>query len=267
MNIVWLQQMLGRLGISPETPIKLIPSNVSPGYGGLVSWGANVTITNGEHNLLLSGDPLAGPGKVTTASSNVALIATGGLGYLSAANVTGSNNVAIGENVLPVLTTGYNNIVIGYSVGTLLTLGYKNIIIGSSTDPETTFGTVGGNSNVFIGADCVPSAANRTSAIGIGNGVTVNANSTWVIGGLGKKQAITEGTNGCMGAATLVGGTVVVSNTLVTTTSRIFLTNQNGAGTVGSSYVSARTAGTSFTITSTSGTDTSLIAWEIKEPN
>jgi hypothetical protein len=68
------------------------------------------------------------------------------------------------------------------------------------------------------------------------------------------------------GTAVLVGGTVTVNNTLVTANSRIFLTTQVTGGTVGSPYISARTASTSFTITSTSGTDTSTVAWMIVEP-
>ena len=77
---------------------------------------------------------------------------------------------------------------------------------------------------------------------------------------------IQEGANKWMGVATLSGSTVTVSNTRVTANSRIFLTTQSPSGTVGSVYISARTAGTSFTITSTGAADTSTVAWEIKEP-
>jgi hypothetical protein len=78
---------------------------------------------------------------------------------------------------------------------------------------------------------------------------------------------ITEGTDGTMGKATLVAGTVLVNTTKVTANSRIFLMSENGAAlTVGTPYVSARTAATSFTITSTSATDVSDVAWIIIEP-
>jgi len=69
-----------------------------------------------------------------------------------------------------------------------------------------------------------------------------------------------------MGRATLVAGTVTVSNTNVTASSEIFLTCQVTGGTRGALAVTARTAGTSFTITSTSATDTSQVAWFIVEP-
>lgn len=65
------------------------------------------------------------------------------------------------------------------------------------------------------------------------------------------------------GIATLVAGTVTVSQTNITGNSKIRLEMYSPGGTVGWSYVSARTAGTSFVITSTSATDTSQIYWEL----
>lgn len=78
---------------------------------------------------------------------------------------------------------------------------------------------------------------------------------------------IHEGSNAAMGTATLTAGSVVVSNTRVTATSRIFLTSQLDGGTPGWLRVSARTTGTSFTITSSSNTDTSTVAYLIAEPS
>jgi hypothetical protein len=83
----------------------------------------------------------------------------------------------------------------------------------------------------------------------------------------GKGLRVAEGSNAKMGVtAALTAGTIVVSTTAVTASSRIFLTAQTTGGTPGALRVSARTAGTSFTITSTSGTDTSTVAWLIMEP-
>jgi hypothetical protein len=78
---------------------------------------------------------------------------------------------------------------------------------------------------------------------------------------------VTEGSNAKMGTAVLVGGTVTVSNTSVTGTSRIFLTSNTDGGTPGWLRVSGRVIGTSFTITSSSGTDTSTVAYIIFEPS
>lgn len=77
---------------------------------------------------------------------------------------------------------------------------------------------------------------------------------------------IKEGSNARMGVATLVTGTVTVSNTSVTANTRIMLTAQNNGGTIGWLSVSARTASTSFTILSSSPTDTSDVAWMLVEP-
>lgn len=77
---------------------------------------------------------------------------------------------------------------------------------------------------------------------------------------------VPEATNYYMGVSTLVAGTVVVANTSVTATSRIFLTPQNASGTAGSVSISARTAGTSFTILSTNAADTRDVAWLIVTP-
>lgn len=82
----------------------------------------------------------------------------------------------------------------------------------------------------------------------------------------GKGLKVKEGSNAKMGTATLVAGTVVVSTTAVSATSRILLTGQNSSGTHGELTISARTAGTSFTITSANGADTRAVAWMIVEP-
>lgn len=85
----------------------------------------------------------------------------------------------------------------------------------------------------------------------------------------GAGLSVKEGSNCKMGTSTLVGGTVTVSTTAVTTNSRIFLTTQS-LGTVAvptDIAVTARTNGTSFVITSASATDTSVVAWMIVEPS
>ena len=52
----------------------------------------------------------------------------------------------------------------------------------------------------------------------------------------------------------------------MTAVSRIFRTAQSPGGTVGTLYVSSRTAGVSFVVRSTSPTDSSTFAYEIFEP-
>lgn len=104
------------------------------------------------------------------------------------------------------------------------------------------------------------------TANGFGLDDKVNKSGDTMTGtlGLAGKPAlqIPEGTNACMGTATLNGTTAVtVTTTAVDSNTRIFLTIQTPGGTVGAPYVSSITAGTSFAVKSTSGSDTSTVAW------
>jgi hypothetical protein len=83
---------------------------------------------------------------------------------------------------------------------------------------------------------------------------------------LGKKFRVKEGANASMGVATLAAGTVTVSTTAVTATSRILLTVQVAGGTQGFLAVGTVVAATSFVINSTSNTDTSQVLWLLFEP-
>lgn len=79
----------------------------------------------------------------------------------------------------------------------------------------------------------------------------------------GNKLNITTGSNASIGTSTLVGGTVTVSTTAVTASSKIFLTVGVTGGTLGNLSIGTVTAGTSFVINSTSGTETSQVNWWI----
>jgi len=68
------------------------------------------------------------------------------------------------------------------------------------------------------------------------------------------------------GTGTLVAGTAVVSQTNVTSSSRIFTCSNADGGTPGWLRVTAKSAGVSFTVTSSSGTDTSTFTYLIIEP-
>lgn len=76
---------------------------------------------------------------------------------------------------------------------------------------------------------------------------------------------MTDGANKSVGQATLVGGTVTVSNTRVTASSRIFLTDATTGSLVniGTPTVGTIVAGTSFVINSSNVLDTSNINWLI----
>lgn len=181
------------------------------------------------------------------------------------------------------------------SVGYNLVMTFADLFINSgghaafnASSPDSTL-VVGGlalrdlNTNVTSGsllvgtANCVSvrpeRIANTTSGTTVFDGVpgSDEANDfrnggNVVISGVGKGLRIAEGANARMGTVTLSGGTATVSNSTVTASTRIYLTTQTPSGTVGTPYVSARSAGTSFTITSTSGTDASTVAYLLVEP-
>ena len=108
-------------------------------------------------------------------------------------------------------------------------------------------------------------ANSNTSIFTLQSDATATFWGNLIAGTVGKGLRVKEGTNAKQGTATLVAGTVTVSNTSVTANSRIFLTAQDNSST-GSLRVSARTAGTSFAITSSNAGDTGVVAYQIFEP-
>ena len=229
---------------------------VASGQGGTgVGINALLYNTTGLNNTALGYGTLRGnvTGHYNTAVGSGALLhATGNgntaVGYvaLSITN-TGVYNTAVGSGAFNYITTGDRNVGMGAMVGGDLTTGSRNIFIGYGADG-------------YVGGGCF-------SSIAIGYAAKAKKDNIWIIGDIGKKQCIQEGTNAAMGVSTLVAGTVTVSNTLVTANSRIFITAQADGGTPGSLRVSSRSVGTNFIITSSEGADTSIVAWEIKEPN
>jgi hypothetical protein len=68
-----------------------------------------------------------------------------------------------------------------------------------------------------------------------------------------------------IGQATLVAGTVVVADPLITLASKIkvYAGGAIGGGATGALFIAAKSAGVSFTITSTAGTDVSVVQFEV----
>lgn len=144
--------------------------------------------------------------------------------------------------------------------------------IGGGTNIQMTLAGTGIGSGIYfnssttIGTEFIQSSA--SGLLDLSASTAVNANSDLKITTVGKGLYIKEGANATSGVATLSAGTVVVSTTKVTASSRIYLTVQS-LGTVAVATpiaVTARSAGTSFTISSSAVTDTSTVAWLIIEP-
>lgn len=82
----------------------------------------------------------------------------------------------------------------------------------------------------------------------------------------GKSLQMQSGTGARAGNATLVAGTVTVTNTTVTAKTHVYLTVKTAGGTLGTlSYTLS--AGASFTINSSSITETSIVTYFLIEVN
>lgn len=80
----------------------------------------------------------------------------------------------------------------------------------------------------------------------------------------GNKLKITTGSNASLGVSgAMTAGTITISTTAVTSSSKIFLTAATVGGTVGVLSVGTIVDATSFVINSSSGTDTSTVNWWI----
>lgn len=89
-------------------------------------------------------------------------------------------------------------------------------------------------------------------------------NGNLSLGTAGNKLSITTGTNASMGVSgAMTAGSITISTTAVTASSRIFLTHSTLGGTQGVLSVGTVTAGTSFVINSSSALDTGTVNWWI----
>lgn len=139
------------------------------------------------------------------------------------------------------------------------TLSFDTTTVGGSGGPAYQIGTSStGMYSQTSGADVSFSVNSTLQASFKATGLDLPT--------IGAGLRVAEGTNGRQGVATLAAGTVTVSNTSITSTTRIMLTEQDTGTCTGFVKVSARTAGTSFVITSSVATDTCTVAYELFEP-
>ncbi|MCG8473900.1 MAG: hypothetical protein MI784_00215 [Cytophagales bacterium] len=173
-------------------------------------------LNTSEHNIILG--YFAGVNN-TTGSSNIYLgsfsgqfTTTGGnnifAGYASGhANTTGSNNIYIGRIAGSGSVTGTKNIAVGglHSSNTNDTFSEdgnnQNVVLGVNTRIIVSggasnaiaigYGCIGGGSNtIVIGAE---STVNGAYSAGIGNGITLSANNTLVLGGNSPLNRVSAG--------------------------------------------------------------------------
>lgn len=233
--------------------------------GSIGTWGFpnGIIFGGGSDSLGFFGTSLAPQqnGDITAALQAYGLVFGG---TIDATNFTGT---------LPITRGGTGTVTAAAAFKVLSPMTTLGDIIFESTGPNPA--RLAGNTTTakkFLtqtGTGSVSAAPVWTDLFGGANTFTADQtfNANIKLGTAGNGLYIKEGSNATMGIATLSGGTVTVSTTKVTASSRIFLCIDGGTITnVGATYISARTAGTSFTISSTNILDASNVSWVLIEP-
>lgn len=266
-------------------------------YNGNIVWyrtyfssafGSWHQVVDGDDTQTLTNKTLTAPTLTGTTTASTVMAST--------INASGSNiwmpsqtNI-ISTGVTPAQFAGSTTVFLRAGLGfsttsSTLTAGasYANTIVGAApltlpttgTTPwaanavVTTLGTVTNASGIPLTNTTnlyveVPSGAGTNNYSAYINGRTaINGNLS--LSTAGNKLSIAIGTNASVGTATLTAGTVTVSTTAVTSSSKIFLTvATTGALTnIGTPTVGTIVNGTSFVINSSNILDTSNINWWI----
>lgn len=149
-----------------------------------------------------------------------------------------------------------------------IALGGASVAISNvlGTANQVSSSVVGGVATVSLPvAVQAPGSVTAATSLTATLGAITATNGNLVLGTAGNKLSIATGANASVGTATLAAGTVTVSTTAVSASSKIFVT----VGTLGTvvapqaMYVDAIVAGASFDITSADATDTSEVNWFI----
>lgn len=246
------------------------------GGGTGVMWGAVYANVGG---ISVYGNSL--PISFETPSQRL-LLAVNGAAAFSNAVTTGTNTTAGLSVISNSLTTGNGVDIRSSSV----TSGNLASIISTSTAAA---------SNTLTGLNIAISGANGTNAqtvrgqiISVTNtNATSGTNTALTLTASGATTAntalnvtagtvnlaaavplnIASGTNSRAGNATLVGGSVTVSNTTVTANTIVILTRKVSGGTLGTAITYTLSAGNSFTINSDNILDTSTFSYMLIENN
>ena len=175
---------------------------------------------------------------------------------------TGSRFAAITDNTNDIEALSANTFGINVRNKNFNTSG-SSYILAVNTGSNFTSHTLNAQYGGTVGSIILSNSTGSTS-------VALNANTVSVSGSLNVtgNLLLASGSNSTTGIVTLDGGnpgTVTVSNSLVTSTSMIFLTKQTLAHPNGYVAVSSKGSGT-FTITSNHNGDTDQVAYMIVNP-
>jgi hypothetical protein len=266
----------GAISVGSTTPVIIQNSGITPG--------TNYTIGNNSNLITIGGST----GGVVVSSSNTTGInihntfnsatATQGIVFGNATSFTQTSGIRnyldVNYSFAPTSGTAINNGLV-FS-GTLNQTGgangivrdiylnrtvtavsaYRGIEIAySNANSKGIYQTGASTTNNFVGATGFGATTTPTDKLEVtGNLALLTA---------GNKIKIATGSNASIGTSTLIAGTVTVSTTAVTSSSKIFLTCAVTGGTLGFLSVGTITNGTSFVINSSSVLDTSQINWFI----
>jgi len=232
-------------GVLQGGPININSGNVTDngGFPSELSSG-QVSISSGQVNATNISNPSVSvyTGNVTISSGQVNVL-------FSQTGAVNSGNVIIQAGQIGEGGEGSTAPLTG---GSVLIKGADLNLIGAAVGGQTPGGVViSGGVEIY--------APGKVGTVSI-------TNTDLQILNIGSGLKVKSGTNCKLGQATLSAGSVVVSNTSVTSNSNIFTTIQDpNGGTPGALYLTAITAGTGFTINSTSLLDTSIVSWNIIE--
>lgn len=254
------------------------PATATGGVTSITGTANQITVTGTTTPTLSLPATITGP-------TSVQLGATGVVGQVIAPSTSSLGLQLRAYNGIDFFNTQY-----GYSMGSVNGGSWfiANVTCAASTKStrmDTNYGfqaasaaTLGwvSASNTAVAPD---TALSRISAgvVGVGTGAAGASNASLAALNLSLSGSLTVGSQGTAtatvkhGAATLVAGTVTVSDSNILTTSRIFINRQTDGGTLGDSYSITRSAGVSFTITSktanaTATGDTSTVSYLIVNP-
>lgn len=251
---------------------------------------SQAVFTNGSKQLV--SNAITGSGNVVMSTSPTF---TTGVNLSSAGNAMYTSDAPTGSNSGARLRSGTTGSISDYSinsgVGSVNSLRFTNNKSGNTVMTLNTSDNVGiGTGSPLAKVNVLSTTEQIRTSYDVSNYLSITTGSTGtttlvptgttpilaivgntnITGNLslltaGNKISIATGSNASVGTATLVAGTVTVSTTAVTSSSKIFLTDATtGALTnIGTPTVGTIVNGTSFVINSSNILDTSNINWFI----
>jgi hypothetical protein len=200
----------------------------------ITSFGSYSIVCGGYQNNIITDHSFIGNGYQNSISGTTSSIINGG------------KNIVKSSGKYSFIGNGYENTASGY---------YSVIQNGKQNSATTTYSTIlNGFGNLVSG---------RASSVLAGTGHTVTGKNSAIVGG-GSINAKSDDMAYVPNITIVSQGKIFIA-TGGTNPSIILLAHQNTSGTIGTLYISSRTAGTSFVITSTNVLDTSTIGWVIIE--